>query len=78
MSVTLPLLERETVIVTGGAGFLGRHLIRRLLSENFDVVVIDNLRSSNGDDPILKHTNVTFIRRSVNDFPFASFLQTKY
>jgi dTDP-glucose 4,6-dehydratase len=30
-------------VVTGGAGFLGSHLCRRLLAEGWDVVCIDNL-----------------------------------
>lgn len=34
----------ETVLVTGGAGFIGHHLIRRLLKEpNYKVVTIDRL-----------------------------------
>jgi len=31
------------VLVTGGAGFIGSHLVDRLVDENFDVVVIDSL-----------------------------------
>ena len=31
------------ILVTGGAGFIGSHLTRELIKENYEVVVVDNL-----------------------------------
>ena len=30
------------IIVTGGAGFIGSHIVDRLVEENHEVIVIDN------------------------------------
>jgi dTDP-glucose 4,6-dehydratase len=54
-------------VITGGAGFLGSHLCRRLLAEGFEVVCMDNLitgRAENVEDLIgerfrLVHVDVT-------------------
>ncbi len=35
--------NKSRVLVTGGAGFIGSHLVERLLSDDHDVVVLDNL-----------------------------------
>lgn len=37
-------------IVTGGTGFLGSHLCKKLLSENYEVLCIDNLSTSDGSN----------------------------
>ena len=36
---------KEKVLITGGAGFIGFHLIKRLISQGIEVIAIDNLNS---------------------------------
>ena len=38
------------VVVTGGAGFIGSHLVDRLIEDKHDVVVIDNLYAGNREN----------------------------
>ena len=33
------------VLVTGGAGFIGSHLVDRLIAEGHEAVIVDNLSS---------------------------------
>ena len=33
------------ILVTGGAGFIGSHVVDRLVDEGYDVIVVDNLTS---------------------------------
>ena len=41
---------RKRVLVTGGAGFLGSHLCRRLVADGCDVLCVDNLYSGTKDN----------------------------
>ncbi len=45
--------KKETAIVTGGAGFIGSHMVDLLLDKGFSVKVIDNYCSGNSSN--LKH-----------------------
>lgn len=59
----------QTILITGGAGFIGSHLTDRLLQENNKVIVLDNLslgRRSNLDEA-LKNENCTFIEGDILD-----------
>jgi nucleoside-diphosphate-sugar epimerase len=51
----------ERVLVTGGAGFIGSHLVNRLLSEGYEVTVLDDL-SSGSMENISPHIGVEGLR----------------
>ena len=36
---------KNTILVTGAAGFIGFHLCKRILKEGFDLIGLDNLNS---------------------------------
>lgn len=58
---------KETILVTGAAGFIGYYVSKRLLDDGFDVVGVDNL--NNYYDVNLKHTRLNFL----NEFKSFSF-----
>ena len=61
----------QTVLVTGGAGFIGSHTVVELLNDGYDVVVIDNLSNSSAESlnrvKIITGREVTFYEGDVRD-----------
>jgi nucleoside-diphosphate-sugar epimerase len=57
----------NTAIVTGGAGFLGSHLCKRLLADGYAVICIDNLKTGahKNIEPLLSSDHFTYIERDV-------------
>lgn len=43
---------KKRILVTGGAGFLGSHLCRRLLQDNHEVICLDNFYTGSKDNII--------------------------
>lgn len=54
-------------LVTGGAGFIGSHLVERLVATGQDVVILDDLSSGRRDNFAAVRRRVSFIRGSVTD-----------
>jgi len=57
---------RKKIVVTGGAGFIGSHIVEYWSKQNADVLVLDNLRSG-FEKNLNGFENVTFVRGSITD-----------
>jgi UDP-glucose 4-epimerase len=61
-------------LVTGGAGFIGSHIVDRLMAEGNQVIVYDNL--STGSESFINHhfvdINFKFVQADLNDFNLLS------
>jgi nucleoside-diphosphate-sugar epimerase len=42
--------NKKKVLVTGGAGFIGSHVVEKLVERQADVTVMDNLQNGNLDN----------------------------
>lgn len=62
--------SRKRILVTGGAGFIGSHLIDRLLEQGHDILCADNLftGSKRNIDHLHNHPRFEFMRHDVT-FP---------
>lgn len=63
-------MQSKTVVVTGGAGFLGSHLCDKMISENYKVICIDNLITGNADNiaHLLGNPNFNFIKHDITNY----------
>jgi UDP-glucose 4-epimerase len=62
-------MKNKKVVITGGAGFIGAHLAKKLAPDN-SVIILDNLATGKkGNIAGLLGGNVTFVNGSINDLP---------
>ena len=52
------------ILLTGGAGYIGSHVLLSILRDNHDVYIIDDLSTGNR---ILVPKNIKFINCNIND-----------
>ena len=60
-------MKSKTVLVTGGAGFIGSHLCKRLLNENHKVICLDNLFTGSLDniESFKDNNNFEFVNHDI-------------
>jgi dTDP-glucose 4,6-dehydratase len=65
-------LPKSTVVITGGAGFLGSHLCDKFIDEGFKVICIDNLLTGNVDNisHLSGNENFKFIKHDITNYIF--------
>lgn len=58
-SAAKPLKNRQTILITGGAGFVGSHLCAAYLAKGYQVISVDNLStgSKQNIEPLLDDSN---------------------
>ncbi len=64
------MIDERRVLVTGGAGFLGSHLCERLVSEDYDVLCVDNFftGTKRNVEGLLRNSRFELMRHDVT-FP---------
>ncbi len=60
-------MKKKTILVSGGAGFIGSHLCKRLLNENHYVICLDNLFTGTFKNivELEKNNNFEFVNHDI-------------
>lgn len=63
------MLQNKTLLITGGAGFIGSNLIERFISQNNRIICLDNLATGKEENikPFFNHPDFSFIKGDIRD-----------
>ena len=59
--------SKKNILITGGAGFIGSHLCKRLLNDGNKIICLDNLftGSKNNISNLIKNSDFEFPNRAI-------------
>jgi len=60
--------KNVSVLVTGGCGFIGSHIVEKLVACGADVTVLDNLSTGSKNNIISVEDKITYINGDITDF----------
>jgi len=58
-------MTMKRCLVTGGAGFIGSSIVKKLLEKGYELTIVDNLSNSNGK--LIEDLPVEFIKKDISD-----------
>lgn len=79
--MTLPSLETKTLLVTGGAGFIGANFVLRAVADGLRVINLDKLTYAGNLDTLVsleRASNHIFVEGDIGDRDLVSDLLAKY
>ena len=68
-------MKKNKVVVTGGAGFIGSHLVEKLVELGFDVFVVDNLSEGKKDNLKKVFDSISFVQKDILSVDFNELLK---
>ena len=63
-------MEKISIVITGGAGFIGSHIAEECVGQGFSVKVIDNLQTGSLDNLANIKDKITFVEGDIRDVDF--------
>lgn len=60
-------MAKSKILVTGGAGFIGSHLVEKLAAKDEEVVVLDNLTTGNYENLLSVADKIEFMKADILD-----------
>ena len=56
--------DKQYILITGGAGFIGSHIVDELIYENYNIIIADNLSNSKRENI---NKNAIFYKIDIKD-----------